>query len=115
MSGGEDDWEARCLSTDPFAGDFSGGGEGDGVLSDKMVTARKAGECHACAGQLQPGTRVRRRAEVYDSEFMRFGWCEPCCRAMAQDAYVDPVTDEWVDPFEDRIETGQRARKEAAQ
>lgn len=39
-----------CLSDDPFAGDYGGAGGGDRVLSDKMVTNRKGGVCHMCAG-----------------------------------------------------------------
>lgn len=78
-------WEDACMSTDPFAGDFGGAGSGDGVLSDKIVTARKAVSCHECDGATTPGTRVRKRVEVYDGKFMRFAWCEPCCKAMAHD------------------------------
>ena len=100
--GAESAWEAACMSCDPFEGDFGGSGQDDSVLSDKMVTARKAGECHTCAGQVVPGTRVRRRAEVYDGEFMRFGWCEECCRAMA--ASDDDET------YEARIALGQERR-----
>ena len=76
-------WEAQCLADDPFAGDYGGSGDGDGVLSDKMVTNRKGGTCHMCAGECTPGTRNRVRAEVYDGEFMRFRWCVECCFAMA--------------------------------
>lgn len=76
-------WEAECLADDPFAGDFGGAGDGDRVLSDKMVTNRKGGECHNCAGPCLPGTRNRVRAEVYDGDLMRFRWCQTCCFAMA--------------------------------
>lgn len=76
-------WEARCLSDDPFAGDYGGSGDGDRVLSDKMVTNRKGGTCHNCAGECAPKTRNRVRAEVYDDELMRFRWCQSCCFAMA--------------------------------
>lgn len=95
------DWEAICLASDPFAGDFGGSGAGDGILEDRIVTARKGGECHTCASQIVPGTRVRRRAEVYDGEFMRFGWCEECCRAMADDDG---------DVYEGRVSIGQARR-----
>lgn len=98
------DWEANCMACDPFDGDFGGGGSDDSILSDKIVTARKAGECHTCHGPIVPGTRVRRRAEVYDNEFMRFGWCEDCCKAMAQG---DP------DAYEARVEIGM-ARRDAS-
>lgn len=73
--------EQAVLVTDPFEGDF--GGPGDRTLSDKMATARKAGECHDCAQQIQPGERIRRRAEVFDGELMHFRWCQACCEAMA--------------------------------
>lgn len=96
-------WEEVCMACDPFEGDFGGGGGDDAILSDKIVTARKAGECHTCHGPIVPGTRVRRRAEVYDGDLMRFGWCEPCCEAMAAD---DP------DIYESRIAVGRLALSE---
>lgn len=75
--------EAEALSVDPFDGDFEGGGSGDRILSDKIVTARKEGPCHLCGGSVTPGMRARSRVEIYGSEMMRFRWCEPCCEAMA--------------------------------
>lgn len=74
-------WEELCMADDPFAGDF--GDAGDRVLLDKMVTARKGGECSACGQNAEPGTRNRVRSEVYDGELMSFRWCERCCFAMA--------------------------------
>lgn len=76
-------WETACLSDDPFAGDFGGSGDGDAVLSDKMVTNRKGGTCHSCAGECAPGTRNRVRVEVCDGDLMRFRWCQLCSFAMA--------------------------------
>jgi hypothetical protein len=76
-------WEDDCLADDPFAGDYGGSGDGDAVLSDKMVTNRKGGSCHMCAGHCAPGTRNRVRTEVYDGDLMRFRWCVECCFAMA--------------------------------
>lgn len=77
------EWERRCLSDDPFAGDFEGCGDSDRVLLDKMVTNRKGGICNTCGGECAPGTRNRVRTEVYDGQLMRFRWCQGCCRAMA--------------------------------
>jgi len=74
-------WEPRCLSDDPFSGDF--GDVGGRILSDKMVTNRRGGVCHSCAGNCQLGTRNRVRTEIYDGELMRFRWCQACCFAMA--------------------------------
>lgn len=74
-------WESECLATDPFEGDY--GDAGDRTLRDKMVTARKGGICHDCAGEIEPGTRVRSRADIFDGEMMSFRWCETCCRAQA--------------------------------
>jgi hypothetical protein len=76
-------WEHLCLADDPFDGDYGGSGDGDGVLSDKMVTNRKGGTCSTCGGPCEPGTRNRVRVEVYDGEFMRFRWCVHCCFGMA--------------------------------
>lgn len=76
-------WEHLCLADDPFAGDYGGACDGDGVLSDKMVTTRGGGTCHNCAGECEAGTRNRVRVEVYDGELMRFRWCQQCCFAMA--------------------------------
>jgi hypothetical protein len=71
------------MADDPFAGDYGGSGDGDGTLSDKMVTNRKGGECSTCGQHCEPGTRNRVRAEVYDGDFMRFRWCQVCCFGMA--------------------------------
>lgn len=76
-------WERECMADDPFAGDYGGASQGDGLLSDKMVTNRKGGTCHTCAGECEPKTRNRVRVEVYDGELMRFRWCQSCCFAMA--------------------------------
>lgn len=85
--------EAECLHVDPFEGDFGGAGDADGVLSDKMVTARKGGPCHLCAGECIPKTRVRRRVEVYDGSLMTFSWCAECCEAMVASIDFDPCAD----------------------
>lgn len=97
------DWEDDCMTCDPFEGDFGGAGANDGVLSDKMVWCRKSCECHTCAGEVEISMRIRRRAEVYDGEFMRFAWCQTCCEAMAK-AAEDP------DAYEALIELGRERR-----
>lgn len=77
------------MACDPFAGDYDGAGSGDRVLSDKIVTARKGGECNTCGQQAQPGTRVRSRAEVYDGDLMNFRWCAICTAIMGfKDPYL---------------------------
>lgn len=73
-------WEADCLSDDPFAGDF---GSGEVALSDKMVTNRKGGTCHTCAGPCEPGTRNRVLTERGEDGLQTFRWCQCCCFAMA--------------------------------
>jgi hypothetical protein len=78
--------EADCLACDPFAGDYGGASADDRILSDRIVTARKGGECQTCAGPVQPGTRIRTRTEVYDGDLMSFRWCTECCEAMAREA-----------------------------
>jgi len=73
--------EKKCLSADPFAGDF--GEPDDRTLRDKIVVARKAGPCHDCAQTIKPGERVRSRSDIFDGQMMSFRWCEKCCEAMA--------------------------------
>jgi RNase P subunit RPR2 len=73
-------WEARCLADDPFAGDF---GDGEVALSNKMVTNRKGGTCHTCAGECWPGTRNRVMVERAGGELATYRWCQSCCFAMA--------------------------------
>jgi hypothetical protein len=73
------DWE--ILSVDPFAGDF--GSPGDRTFSDKIVIARKAGECHCCAQTIKPKERIRRRVDLFDGHVHTFRWCSACCDAMA--------------------------------
>ncbi len=73
-------WEAVCLADDPFAGDF---GSGEIALSDKMVTNRKGGTCHTCAGECAPGTRNRVLVERGEDGLATYRWCQTCCFAMA--------------------------------
>lgn len=97
------DWEMHCLSEDPFAGDFEGGGDSDRIMSDKMVTNRNGGECHTCASVCLPGSRNRVRVEVYDGELMRFRRCQSCSRAMAAYSIRPSI-------LEARVEKGVAAR-----
>lgn len=69
------------LAYNPFEGDF--GSPGDCVLRDKIGNARKPGACHVCGCTIQPGTRIRMHAGVYDGQLMSFRWCAECCAAMA--------------------------------
>ena len=73
--------EADVLACTPFDGDF--GSPNDRTLKDKMVTARKAGECHLCGQQIQPGTRTRSMTAIFDGELASYRWCNACCAAMA--------------------------------
>lgn len=72
--------EASVLQFDPFSGDF--GEPGDTILSDKMVTARKAGPCSHCSQEIPPGVRVRSMSAKF-GDFMRYRWCAMCCEVMA--------------------------------
>jgi hypothetical protein len=99
-------WTAEVLSVDPFEGDYGGSGSGDRILSDAVVTCRKAATCHACNGQCEPKTAIRRRVEVYDGELMSFAWCNACCKAMA-DYSKNP------EGLEARYEIGELARAHA--
>jgi hypothetical protein len=73
--------EADVLAFDPFEGDF--GMPGDRTLKNKMVKARKAGECHLCGGQVKPGTRIRVMTEKFEGRIEYYRWCNECCKAMA--------------------------------
>ena len=73
-------WEPDCLADDPFAGDF---GYGEIAISDKMVTNRKGGTCHCCAGPCEKGTRNRVLTERGDGGLITYRWCQVCCFAMA--------------------------------
>ena len=79
--------EHDCLCCGPFEGDF--GSPDDRILKDKMVTARKGGECHLCGQQIQPKERIRSMAAVFDGELMSYRWCNACCAAMAKSLYDD--------------------------
>lgn len=73
-------WEGLCLADDPFAGDF---GDSEVALSDKMVTNRKGGTCHHCAGDCAPGTRNRVIVESSEGGIYSYRFCQLCCFAMA--------------------------------
>lgn len=74
--------EQRILSVEPFADDY---GDGEVVLSDRMVTAAKPhrAACACCGGDVRQGERHRARAEAYKGRAMTFRWCSDCCGAMA--------------------------------
>ena len=74
--------ENDCLACGPFDGDF--GSPDDRILKDKMVTARKGGECFLCEQEILPGERIRVMAAVFDCELMSYRWCNACCAAMAK-------------------------------
>jgi len=73
--------EHMALAFDPFAGDF--GDQGDKTLRDKIVTARKSGECTECQQPIHAGMRIRSRTDRMDETLMSYRWCQPCCEAMA--------------------------------
>jgi ribosomal protein L24E len=78
--------EQACLSVDPFAGEY---GDSEVKLEDKIVTARKSRQCHTCAEQIEPGTKIRVMAEAWDGSVWRQAWCSKCCTAMAKSAQGD--------------------------
>lgn len=87
--------ESLILMFDPFEGDF--GDQGDRVLSDKMVTGRKAHTCSNCAGPIAVGERHRSRTEIVDGDMMSHRWCAICCSLMARIAGDD------MDDFDDAL------------
>lgn len=90
--------EEAALAADPFQGDF---GNGEVVLRDKIVTARKEGECQTCPDGIRPGTRIRSLTERDPHEgLVTYRFCNACCVAMAKDN-----DDEW----EARIARKQRS------
>ena len=76
--------EAACLDYYPFSGEF--GTPGDKILSDRIVTARKplSSPCAYCGGNIEPETRTRKMAAVFDGSFHAYRWCSDCCAAMAK-------------------------------
>ncbi|KAA9149061.1 hypothetical protein F3K36_33900 [Delftia sp. BR1] len=75
-------WENHVLAFDPFDGDF--GDQGDRVLSNKLVTARKTGPCAHCGCEICKGERVRSMSARFDGQLMSYRWCALCCEAMAK-------------------------------
>lgn len=74
--------ERDCLSYDPFDG-----GKGDDgverILFDRIVTARKSGDCCICFETIQPGERSRRQVAIVDGALGMWRICEACCAACA--------------------------------
>jgi len=79
-------------------------GDGEVALSDKMVTNRKGGTCHTCAGSCEPGTRNRVMVERAEGELVTYRWCQSCCFAMA-------VYDRRPSIGDARFEMGDAARR----
>lgn len=93
--------EAMALGFDPFDGDF----DDAEVLSDKIITYRKAHDCHCCAGRIAKGTRGRRQAAIVDDAMTKYRWCTVCTRMMAR-----PGEDYDYPGWERRCEIGQCKR-----
>ena len=99
--------EALILMFDPFDGDF--GAQGDRILSDKMVTGRKAHTCSHCDGPVSVGERHRSRTEIVDGDMMSHRWCAACCALMAR-----IVGDDTDDSEDAGIEFDSRIRAHAS-
>lgn len=110
--------ESAILNFDPFEGDF--GEPGDTVLSNKMVTARKAGPCSHCAHGIQPGERVRSMTAKF-GDFMSYRWCAGCCAVMAEIELNDCPNDgeddgpDWQSAWEHRSSTRTLAADQQTQ
>jgi len=76
------DWQRRCLLVNPFESDF---GDGERVLSDKIVGARKVHfpGCLCCFGGIAKDEAHRARVEVSHGQARTYRWCQLCCEAMA--------------------------------
>lgn len=94
--------EALILMFDPFDGDF--GDQGDRILSDKMVTGRKAHTCSNCDGPIAVGERHRSRSGIVDGDIMSHRWCAICCGLMARIMCDDMDDSDYaMDEYETRI------------
>lgn len=51
------------------------------VLHDKVVTARKEHRCDECFSTIQPSTRYRYEAYVYEGDFTAHKTCRVCMQA----------------------------------
>jgi len=73
--------EPDVLAFHPFQDDF--GLPSDRCFSDRIVTARRVGVCHDCAGGIKMGEAQRRAVWLFDGEMRTYRWCSLCCQAMA--------------------------------
>lgn len=80
--------EAEALRYPLFQDDF--GEPGDKVLSDHIVTARKAYKCMECLGPIQPGSRQRVHTGKYSGKVQSYRFCDRCCAAMAVHFHGQP-------------------------
>ena len=89
----------NALSFDLFEGDF--GDQGDKILRDKIVKARKPGECHICGQQVKPGTMIRSLTARWAADgLMSYRTCAECTEACARSKageYDDETEDDPVD------------------
>ena len=86
MTAQSKDWDRRVLRYDPAAGDKDGSGVK--ILRDRIVIAKRGGECWQCAEPIVPGTRIRSEVAVVDGQMKRSRTCHDCCDAMAK-AWTD--------------------------
>lgn len=73
---------AAVLAYNPFAEDAHA--DGDRKYFDRIVTARKPGNCFICDLPVEAGTNVRSIVGIVGGEFFHGRICEPCCDAIAE-------------------------------
>lgn len=89
------DYKEKVLEFDPFDGDF--GEQGDTILSDKIVKARKERKCSHCSNVVAKGEYVRSMSAKFDGELMSYTWCSACCDLMHTVIVSEDADDEEYD------------------
>lgn len=79
-----EEWVARVLAYDPFAGDFGNGD--DRTITDCVVVARRrCGPCRECGGPIAKGETIRVIKKVDSEGFFGGRICGACCDCLGME------------------------------
>ncbi len=73
------------------------------MLKDKMVKARKPGQCDHCNGEIKSGTHYRYMVCKLDGAINSLKYCEDCCAAMVREL-EDNGKNKWLSDRFNRFE-----------
>ena len=96
--------EKVLLQFDPFESEYDGEIT---TIRDKVVIARKSGNCFSCHEIIDSGEQIRSITTAFDGMIRTDRFCATCCQAMIDDENCDY---EHGEKYEERLKIGRDKR-----